>query len=310
MKKYLVLEPWGVYVPFIYLSIIYWLIGSLGLLYGVYHPLFMMLGAYSFYFGMLQRLFVPAKKYLPFHITALALLSYPSYITASLSSLVVTICIHKSIYDLLKISKGKLNFPLNLLVLSSPLLATVSWLLFPVNPYYTLPPLIAYILGVNIGVFTAVAGAKPFFGVSQIPFLLLTILTYFYPTLIPIIFVIYLVFLFRKGILPSFTPLLIITSSVIVLLSSYFINDIIHAFLLGVMTQYFFSCSTYSLARYNYSKLWIMSVLILLAYFTRTVNLQFSGVFWLASVALYLYLAKDALGMHGIKYGNSKVFGV
>ncbi|MEM1627589.1 MAG: hypothetical protein QXV69_10095 [Sulfolobaceae archaeon] len=311
MKRYLVLEPWGVYVPFIYLSVVYWLLGGFGLFsFGINHPLFMMLGAYSFYFGMLQRLFVPAKKYLPFHIASFIVLLYPSYFSALISSIIVSICLYKSIYDLLKISNGKLNFPLNFLVLSSPLLSAVSWYLFPINPYYTIPPLIAYILGVNIGVFTAVLGARPFFGVRQIPFLLLVVLSYFFPFLIPIIFIVYFIFLFRRGISASFTPLLMVTSSLVILFSSYFTHEIIHSFTIGIMTQYFFSCSVYSLARYNYKKLYLISIFAFLSYFIRFMNLPASGLFWMASVLVYLYLVKDAMGIHGIKYGNSKVFGI
>jgi len=300
-----IVEPWGVNVPFIYLATIMFLLGGLSLhYYFLSHAYLMTIGAYALYFGMVQRLFFPAKKYLVTQLLSLILLAIPfSHYFQFFASVSLIITEIMALKDLK--SYGS-KFVVNLLVLSSPFLSAIFWFLF-LNYWSLAIPILVYILGVNIGVFTATLGAKPFFGKDQIPILLLSILTLPFPILLPITLAIYILFLFRKriGKQRNITSISVIASMLISTFSSLYLGDYIHAFYLGVMFPLFFSCITYSTARYNHGKVVYIAVLFILSYFTRFINLELSALFLPIAYLYFLYLIKDTLGITGIKLGIS-----
>nr|WP_010978061.1 hypothetical protein [Sulfurisphaera tokodaii] len=300
------IEPWGVNVPYIYLSTIMFLLGGISLIkFPFYHPYFMMIGAYSLYFGMIQRLFFPAKNYLPLHILALILLAIPiSHYFQFLASIVLVITEIKALKDVK--SYGS-KFPVSTLVLSSPFLSAILWY-FYINYWSLIIPLAVYILGVNIGVFTATLGVKPFFGLYQIPVLILLIISMFLPFFLAIALVYYFAFLMRKGIKRiNWTSISVILVS-LASMSALYLGDLSHAFFLDVMFPLFFSCITYSTARYNHEKVVYIIPLLLFAFFTRFINLQFSAIFLPIAYIYFLYLIKDTLGITGIKLGISKKY--
>ena len=302
------IEPWGVNVPFIYLATIMFLLGGLSLHYPRYpilsHPYLMTIGTFALYFGMIQRLFFPAKKYLVTQILSLVLLSIPlSHYFQFLASVAL---IATEIMALRDLKRYGSKFVVNLLVLSSPFLSAIMWFLF-LNYWSLAIPILVYILGVNIGVFTATLGAKPFFGKDQIPILLLSLLTMIFPFLLPVTLVVYFVFLFRKRVYRpiNITSLSVIITMLIVTFSSLYLGDIAHAFYLDVMLPLFFSCITYSTARYNHNKVVYAIPLLILSYFVRFINLELSGLFLPIAYLYFLYLIKDTLGITGIKLGLS-----
>ena len=311
-----IVEPWGVNVPFIYLATIMFLLGGISLHYPhypiLYHPYLMTIGAYALYFGMIQRLFFPAKKYLVTQILSLVLLAIPlSHYFQFLASVALIITEIMALRDLKRYGS---KFPINVLVLSSPFLSAIMWFLY-LNYWSLIIPLLVYLLGVNIGVFAATLGAKPFFDKLQIPILLLSLLTLVFPFFLPITLVIYFAFLFRKRVykILSITSLSVVATMLITTFSSLYLGDIthkfymsiIHAFYLGVMFPLFFSCITYSTARYNHSKVVYVIPLLILAYYIMFVNLEVSGLFLPIAYLYFLYLIKDTLGITGIKMGIS-----
>lgn len=113
------IEPWGVNVPFLVLGLIYWCIGGISLFENItFHPLLMMIGTYSIYFGMFQRLFFPARNYLALHLISLVLLAIPVYPFQALASLAL---IGVEVWGIRDIKSYGSKFPVNWLVLSSPL---------------------------------------------------------------------------------------------------------------------------------------------------------------------------------------------
>lgn len=303
------IEPWGVNVPYIYLSLIMFSLGGASLIFHLpFHPYFMAIGAYALYFGMIQRLFFPAKNYLITHILALILLAVPlSHYFQAAASLVL---MFTEIWALRDVRSYGSKFPVNLLVLSSPFLSFVVWLLF-VNYWSLTIPIFMYVLGVNIGVFTATLGAKPFFSEKQIPILVMSILSLFFKFLFPITLLLYFILLFYKRLrrpVISVTSILAIVVSIVIAFSSLGLHDYIHAFYLGVMLNFFFSCITYSTANYNHGKVYYSILLLLPAYFLRFISLEVSAIFLPVAFLIFLFLIKDTLGIDGIKYGMSKRF--
>jgi hypothetical protein len=75
------------------------------------------------------------------------------------------------------------RFPFNALVLASPVLSSISWTAFVFfkDPTLLIPPLVSYVLGINIGVFKATLGSKPFFGWRQTPYLALASFSFLPP---------------------------------------------------------------------------------------------------------------------------------
>ena len=304
-----VIEPWGVNVPFLILAFIYFAIGGVSLnLDPSVHGYFMLLGAYSLYSGMILRLFFPAKKYLILHIVTLVLLSIPLYPLISLSFFFLTIV---EIWGLKDVKSYGSKFPINILVLSSPPLSFISWLLFPILGYNLLIiSLLLYLLGINEGIFSATLGLKPKFGIKQIPILLLVFLFYLGYSLFPLIIIAYFAWLFYgvKKVRKNLSALSVILSSASTSIGSYFLGETIHAFALGTMAPFFYSCITYSTSRYNYDKIYIISILLSLSYFLRFVYFHISGIFFVASSLLFLYLIKDNLTLTTLKYGMSKKY--
>lgn len=302
------IEPWGVNVPYIYLSTIMFFSGGVSLFLHIpLHAYLMTIGAYALYFGMIQRLFFPAKNYLVTHVIALILLAIPlSHYFQAAASLVLIVT---EIWALKDVKSYGGKFPINVLVLSSPFLSFIFWLLF-LNYWSLIIPLLVYILGVNIGVFTATLGAKPFFGEKQLPILVLALLTLFFKFLLPITLLLYFILLFYRRIrkLISITSLIVIGVSIAVTLSALVFHDYIHAFYLGVMSSFFFSCITYSTASYNHGKVGYAILLLIPAYFLRLVSVELSGIFFPIAFLIFLYLIKETLGIDGIKYGISKRF--
>ncbi|ARM76784.1 hypothetical protein [Acidianus manzaensis] len=299
------IEPWGVNVPYIYLSIVMFTLGGLSLFLNNYHGYLMSIGAYSLYFGMIQRLFFPAKKYIYTQLLALFSLAIPfSHYFQALASVFLIIT---EIWALKDVKKYGSKFPINYLVLSSPFASFISWLFF-VNYWMLVIPIFIYILGVNIGVFAATLNAKPFFGYKQIPVLVLTVLSYFFKIFFPLTLIVYFSMLFSRRIKPNLTSFSVVVISLGLALSAIFLHEYIHAFYLGSMATFFFSCITYSTARYNHDKVFYSVILLVPAYFLRFINLDVSAVFFPLSFLLFLYLIKDNLGITGIKTGMSKKF--
>lgn len=303
------IEPWGVNIPFIYLATFMFTLGGISLSFDDFpfsHPYLMLIGAYALYFGMIQRLFFPARKYILTHVLSLILLGIPfSHYFQFLASIALIIT---EIWALKDVKSYGSRFVTNTLVLSTPFLSAVLWFLY-LNLWSLTVPLLVYMLGVNIGVFTATLGVKPFFGKLQIPILLLSLLTIYFPFILPFALSLYTVTLLRKG-MRSFdiTALSIISLILISTFSSLIIDDETHAFYLDVMFPLFFSCITYSTARYNYRKVYVEVPLLALSYFFRFINLGISALFLPIAYIYFLYLIKDTLGVKGIKYGISKRF--
>ncbi len=309
------IEPWGVNVPYIYLAMIFWAIGIYSIIRydAVQHGYFMMLGAYSLYAGMIQRLFFPAKKYIALHLTTLALLAIPIHYSQALAFTVLTITEIWSLYDLKTYGYKLTKLPLNLLVLMSAPLSAVAWGLYGIYSYWVLvPPLLSYLLGVNIGVYSATLGSKMYHGIKQIPLIILVLLTFFIRLALPITLIVYLGYIlikrYRKTFnLSAFSTLMV---SIILPLTSIYLGDLLHAFTLGVMLSYFSSCITYSTSGYNYSKEWIIPILLIPTFYLRFINFlfPFTILFGLIAVIYFIYLNVDSLGWLAIKYGMSKKY--
>ncbi len=301
------IEPWGVNVPFIILAMIYWALGGISLLENFpFHPYFMMIGSYSLFFGMLLRLFFPARKYLPLHILSLILLSIPFYPFQSIASLFL---IFNELWGLKDVIHYGGKFPINLLVLASPFSSLIAWSLYPYYGYSILMVgLLFYLFGINIGVFTVTAGAKPKFGMKQLPIFVLIALSIYHNFLFFALLG-YFIWLFYDSKTIKKGGLSIILTSLLVTFSSIFLGEEIHAFALGIMATFFFNCIIYSTSRYNYSKSYPIPYLLLVSYFLRFINIEISGLFFMISTLYFLYLIKDNFTLKAIKLGlSSKYF--
>ncbi|MCY0849680.1 hypothetical protein [Sulfuracidifex metallicus] len=298
MAMYKKIEPWGVNVPFIYLSIFYWVIGAISLLIPQVHnqhPYFMMIGSYSLFFGMIQKLFFPAKRYLPLQVAVLVFATIPIYYSQVFASLFLFI---EEIVALKDITSYGGRFPINLMVLSSPPLSVIGWIMYP-DFRVLIVPLLMYVMGVNIGVFRATMGTRVIMGVKQIPLMVLVLMVGVIPYLFTIVGVLYSLALINSKVKFNLSALTTLLSVSIVPLFS--LHHEIHAFTLGVMSPLFFSCITYSLIRKRYDRVLPMSLLSALSFFLRPLFLLPSGVPWLIAVIIFLLTIKDRLGVKDIK---------
>ncbi|BDC17303.1 hypothetical protein [Acidianus sp. HS-5] len=304
-----VIEPWGVNIPFLLLGFIYFAIGGISLISNpLAHGYFMFLGAYSLYEGMLLRLFFPAKKYLALQLATLVSLSIPLYPVVVTSFLFLTAV---EIWGIRDVKSYGSKFPVNILVLSSPPISFISWLILPIKGYEVLIiPLLLYLLGINVGVFSANLNLKPKFGIKQIPIFLLVLLLYLDYKLFPLVIIAYFVWLFYgpKRVNKNSSALSTVLSSLSTSFSSYFLGETIHAFALGTMAPFFFSCITYSTSRYNYDKIYLVSALLALSYFFRFIIFPDSAVLFIASSAIFIYLIKDNFTFTTLKLGMSKKY--
>ncbi|WP_246263842.1 hypothetical protein [Metallosphaera tengchongensis] len=305
-EKIEAIEPWGVNIPFILVGLLYWFLGgvSLNLSQG-YHPYFMMIGSYSLYFGMIMRLFFPAKKYLPLQVMALFLLGLPMYPSQALASLAL---LAVEIWGIRDVRSYGGRFPVNALVLSSPAASIVSWLLYPIYGYWLLVvSLLLYLLGVNMGVFSANLGVKAKFGVEQTPIFVLVLLTLLSHKLLPVVVLGYLLWLLWKTKKMKFnlSSVSTILASLVVTSLSPLLGETVHSFALGVMAPYFFGCIVYSTSRYNYQKVTPIPLITGASYFLRFVNLEASAALFGLTVLYFLYLFKDNLTFTSVRLGMS-----
>lgn len=310
------IEPWGVNVLYIYLTIIAWTLGIFFLFRHdiQMHGYFMMIGAYSLYAGMVQRLFFPAKKYIGLHLATLITLAIPfSHYFQALAFSLLTVTEIWSLYDLKSYGVKLSKFPLNILVLISPPLSAISWALLNFHDFWILvPPLFSYLLGVNIGVYSATLGNKMYTGYTQVPLIAMVLATFLSKIMLPVTLVIYLGYILikrtRKRIMIS--ALLTLIISIIVPISAVYLGDMLHAFTLDVMIPYFMSCITYSISGYNYPKEWAIPILMAFAFYFRFISILFkaSVVFGVVAVLYFIYLNKDSLGWMSMKYGMSKKY--
>ncbi|AOL16443.1 hypothetical protein BFU36_06710 [Sulfolobus sp. A20] len=302
------IEPWGVNVPYIILGLLYWLLGGIFLYTNLqFHPYFMMIGSYSIFFGMISRLFFPARKYLPLHLTSLILLAIPFYPFQALASASL---LATEIWGIKDIRSYGGRFPINTLVLSSPIISLIVWSIFPYNYTLLIVGLMLYLLGINIGVFTATLNAKPKFGITQLPIFMLIFMLIFIQKLLFIVILGYIIWLFigSKGVKINASALSVIIVALAVSLSYYFLGEFTHAFAFGIMLPFFFSCITYSTSRYNYSKVYPIPYLSALAYFFRFIYFTISPIFTIISILYFIYLFKDNISIETIKLGMSSKY--
>jgi hypothetical protein len=293
------IEPWGVNVPYLALGLVYWALGGATISLGL-HPYFMMVGSYAVFFGMISRLFFPARKYILGHVITLALLSVPLYPFQALASASLGVT---ELWGFKDTKSYGAKFPVNVLVLSSPFASFVAWLLFPANYEVLLFPLTLYLLGVNVGVFSATMGFKPKFGAKQVPLILLSVLVVKYPVLPVLGYVAWLLYDSKPRV--NATAMATLSASIATTSASLLLGQELHAFALGVMMTYFFNCITYSTSRYNYQKAFPIPLLLATSYFTRFLNLELSSAFTAFTVLYFVYLVKDNFTWRTIKLGIS-----
>jgi hypothetical protein len=296
------IKPWGVNVPYMILAVIYWTIGGFSLTASPSdHPYFMLLGAYSLFFGMIQRLFFPATKYFALQILTLILLSIPISYFQVLASISLTLTEIWALKDVMTYG-GK--FPVNLLVLSSPFLSVIAWSLYP-QFWVLILPLLTYSLGVNIGVFTATLRTKPVFGRDQLPLLFFLILSVIIRPLYYFVGVIYLLMIVRTRYKMNLSASVTLFSVFVTPLLALFLGDTLHSFFLGVMAPLFFSCIVYSTSKYNYDYVWFPVLTSFLSYLIRGISIELSGIVWAISLLSFLYLVKDNFSLTTLKTGLS-----
>jgi hypothetical protein len=291
-------EPWGVNVPFIYLSIFYWVFGVISLFtHQVYdqHPYFMMIGAYSLFFGMVQRLFFPAKKYFPLQVAVLVFTAIPVHYSQVVASLFLFI---EEIVALKDVIGYGSRFPVNLMVLSSPPLSIIAWTTYP-DFNVLIVPLLMYVMGINIGVFRAAMGTRVIMGIKQIPLMALVLIVALFPYLFMIVGVLYSLALINSKVKFNLSALTTLFSVGLIPLFSF--HHEIHAFTLGVMSPLFFSCITFSLVREKYDRVFLMSLLSALSFLLRFLFLLPSGVPWLIALIIFLLTIGNRLGAKDIK---------
>ncbi|BCU67822.1 hypothetical protein HS7_12590 [Sulfolobales archaeon HS-7] len=299
--------PWGVNVPYLIIAGIYFLAGGLSLFTGQSHGLLMLLGAYSLYSGMIQRLFFPARKYIVPQLINMILVCIPIPLAQVLAYIALTIT---AVWSVLDVSKYGAKYPINLLVLSSPILSVIFWTLFSAfgNYWLLIIPLMSYLFGVNVGVFTATLGVKPKYGLLQLPILaaVFSILLIHY-VIVPV--GIYFAWLFFNGVKRfNLSAAVTVFTGGFTSLLSVFTGMEIHAFALGVMLPFFYSCITYSLSRYNYDYEYVIPLLLMISYFIRMFLLIPSGIATAVGIILFYYLNIDNFSLFTLRNGLSKKF--
>ena len=245
------ISPWGVQAPFLALSVTYFALSLIKLVMHDFsdHAYFAMIATYAMLYGMLLRLFFPATKYLPAHLIALIAIAIPFPASQAVSALAVTVA---EAWGLKDVKSYGSKFPVNYLVLSSPPAGIIAWLAFYFTGNFTflIPPVVLYVLGINVGVFAATLRSKPFFGKRQLPFLLLSVLSFLKPiyALDVLAYSGYVLSKVRNFKTPSS---LVLVSFLMSSVTALFIN-FVHSVMLGLMLPSFINCVVYSIARYNY----------------------------------------------------------
>lgn len=303
------IEPWGVNVPFLLLGLSYWFLGGMSLttrapLNIAMHPFFMMIGAYSIYFGMFQRLFFPAKNYIMLQLASLILLSVPIYPFQAFASISLA---GVELWGIKDVKSYGSRFPVNWLVLLSPFASAVAWFIYPEEVWALTVPLLLYLLGINVGVFSATLGLKPKFGWKQIPIIGLAIATGFLPKLLPALMVFYVIWLIlgTRKVNLNVTAITFLLSPLVALTSSLFLGEEFHAFALGLMAPFFFGCIAYSTSRYNYGKMTPVPALLLIAYLVRPLDLGASSIFFVFATVYFLFMIRGNLTLTTVKTGMS-----
>ena len=303
------LRPWGVNVPFIVLGLAYFLAGGLSLWKNPHdHGYLMMVGAYALYEGMMMRLFFPATKYFKLQALALISLAIPLPEAQALSSYALTLLELRALRDVK--SYGS-RFPVNALVLASPVLSSISWTTFVFfkDPTLLFPPLVSYVLGINIGIFTATLGSKPLFGWRQAPYLALASLSFLSPAFSASVILYSALVLLTATNLRS-TSTVVLVSFLVSGLEALFLNDFVHAFSLGFMLASFINCIVYSTSRYAFNGVpHFLSVSLILASslawpFFKVVSFVLTG----AALLLFVYTTRHNLTLNALKYGMSEVY--
>lgn len=244
------ISPWGVQSPFLILAAVYFTLSLAELVKRDFtlHGYFAMVATYSLLSGMLMRLFFPATKYLPLHLLTLVALALPFPLSQVASMVFLTAV---EVWALRDVRSYGSKFPVNLLVLSSPVAGIFAWLgyYFTGHVAFLLPPIVMYVLGINVGLFAATLRSKPFFWAKQLPFLILSALSFFQPlyAIDTFAYSVYFLATARSFRSPS---LLVLVSFLASSVLSF--ENLTHSVLLGLMLPSFVNCVVYSIARYNY----------------------------------------------------------
>jgi len=303
------LRPWGVNVPFIVLGLAYFLAGGLSLWKNPQdHGYLMMVGAYALYEGMITRLFFPATKYFKLQALALISLAVPLPEAQALSSYALTFLELRALRDVK--SYGS-RFPVNALVLASPVLSSISWtaFVFLKNPTLLFPPLVSYVLGINIGIFRATLGSKPLFGWRQAPYLALASLS-FLPVAFSAAVILYSALVLLTATNLRSTSTVVLVSFLVSGLETLFLNDFVHAFSLGFMLASFINCIVYSTSRYAFNGVphFLSVLLILVSSLAWPLFKVVSFVLTGAALLLFVYAMRHNLTLNALKYGMSEVY--
>ena len=302
------ISPWGVQSPFLILAAVYFILSLAELVRGnfVLHGYFAMVATYSLLSGMLLRLFFPATKYLSLHLLSLIAMAVPFPLCQVVSMGSLTVVEAWAIRDVK--SYGS-KFPVNLLVLSSPIAGILAWLGYYLTEHmaFLLPPVLMYVLGINVGLFTATLKSKPFFWIKQLPFLILSAISFFQPlyAISSFTYSVYCLAAARNFRSPS---LLVLASF---LASSIFsFESLTHSVLLGLMLPSFVNCVVYSIARYNYgtSAHWFSLSTLLASLVSWFALRELSAVLTLVSVVTFYALIAHNFHPKSVKLGISVRF--
>jgi hypothetical protein len=308
-KRPIELQPWGVNVPFLIVAAVYFAAGGLSLTLRQFdHGYLMIAGAYALYEGMLLRLFFPATKYIWLHVAILITMAIPLPQSQVVSAVLLAYLMYRGLKDVK--SYGS-KFPVNALVLASPVLAVIFWTAFLFTGYYPLlfPPLVSYVLGINVGIFAATLRTKPFFGWRQAPLLALAPFA-FIPQVFGLLDLVYSgVMLLRAGSLRS-TSAFVVVSFLVSGIFSLLDFDFVHAFAIGFMLVSFVNCIVYSTSRYNFDGAFhLVSVLSLLVSnvawpFFREASFALSAI----GLVAFALAIRHNMTFQAIKYGISQVY--
>jgi len=292
--------PWGVNVPFTYLAFTLWGAGAVELILNpTVHPYLMMLGAYSLYFGMVQRLFFPVRRYLPLQILSLAIgVPLPWAQVVGSAALLGT-----EVWSLLDVRSYGSRYPLNLLVLSSVPMSLLTWIVYGNNFWVLVVPLLSYLLGVNEGILSSNLKLKPRLGLEQVPLLAAVILCFFFPVVFPAVMIVYALSFGWSKFKSQVSALLTLAVSLVVPIGSWWLGNPIHAFTLGVMSPMFASCVTYSISRENYGKEWPIPLLFGASFFLRNFDLILSGLPWVVGMLFFMGLVAKRLDPRSMSLG-------